>query len=119
MQNMRRLFTIFLLVLLPLQLSWASVVVYCQHETGGQAKHFGHHDHQHQAGENQGTADTQLSGGVDNDCGTCHAGCATAIFGEIQISSPADVSASLDDYRRSPNTSPHYLPERPNWAPLA
>ena len=116
---MRRLFAIFLLVLLPLQLSWASVAVYCQHETDGQAKHFGHHDHQHQADENQGNADTKLPGGVDNDCGTCHAGCATAIFGEIQISSPGDVSARLDDYRHSPNTSPHYLPERPNWAPLA
>jgi hypothetical protein len=116
---MRRLFAIFLLVLLPLQLSWASVSIYCQHETGGQAKHFGHHDHQHQAGDNQGDADTKLSGGVDNDCSTCHAGCATAIFGETQIESPADVSARLDDYQHSPNTSPHYLPERPNWAPLA
>lgn len=114
---MRRLFAIFLLVLLPLQLSWASVAVYCQHETGGQAKHFGHHDHQHQAGDSD--ADTQLSGGVDNDCGTCHAGCAIAIFGETQISSPAYASATIDDYQHSLNTSPHYQPERPNWVPLA
>jgi hypothetical protein len=116
---MRRLLAIFLLVLLPLQLSWASVAVYCQHETDGQAKHFGHHDHQHQAGDNQGDGNSKLSGGVDNDCGTCHAGCATVIFGETPTSPPDDVSASYDNYRHNPNTSPHYLPERPNWTPLA
>jgi hypothetical protein len=118
--QMRRLFAIFLLVLLPLQLSWAAVGVYCQHETGAAAKHLGHHDHQHKTDASHGDqADPKTSGGIDNDCGACHASCCVAIFGEIQVSAPTDTSTDVVDYRHSLNTSPHYQPERPNWAPLA
>ena len=46
---MRRWLATLLLVLLPFQFSWAAVGGYCQHETGAAAKHFGHHNHQHQA----------------------------------------------------------------------
>lgn len=117
---MRRLFAIFLLVFLPLQLSWAAMGVYCQHETGAAAQHFGHHDHQHNADASQSDqADPKTSGGIDNDCGTCHAGCCAAVFGESRISASAYASAVVDDYRHSLNTSPHYPPERPNWTPLA
>jgi len=116
----RRIFAIFMLAFLPLQFSWAAVGVYCQHESGSAAEHFGHHDHQHKADASQGDkADPKVSGGIDNDCGACHAGCAAAIFGEIQISALSYASAVVDDYRHSQNTSPHYQPERPNWAPLA
>jgi hypothetical protein len=45
---MRRWLSIFLLIVLPLQISWAVAATYCQHETGS-TKHFGHHDHKHQA----------------------------------------------------------------------
>lgn len=117
---MRRWLSILLLVFLPLQFSWAAVGVYCQHETGSAAKHVGHHDHQHKAdASHDDKADPKASGGIDNDCGACHAGCAAAIFGEIQISAPSYASAVVDAYRHSQNTSPHYQPERPNWAPLA
>ena len=117
---MRRWLFILLLVFLPLQFSWAAVGVYCQHESGTAAKHFGHHDHQHKADASQGDkADPKASGGIDGDCSACHGGCAAAIFGDIQISAPSYVSAVVDDYRHSRNTSPHYQPERPNWAPLA
>lgn len=117
---MRRWLSILLLAFLPLQFSWAEVGVYCQHETGAAAKHFGHHDHQHKADASQcDKADPKASGGIDNDCGACHAGCTAAIFGEIQISSLAYASAVVDGYRHSLNASPHYQLERPNWAPLA
>ena len=33
----------FLLIVLPLQISWAVAATYCQHETGS-TQHFGHHD---------------------------------------------------------------------------
>jgi len=118
--RMRRWLSILLLVFLPLQFSWAAVGVYCQHETGAAAKHFGHHDHQHKADASHGDkADPKAAGGIDNDCGVCHAGCAAAIFGEIQISAPSYASAAVDDYRYGQNTSPHYQPERPNWELLA
>jgi flagellar capping protein FliD len=45
---MRRFLLIFLVVMMPLQLSWAAVSSYCQHESGTASKHFGHHEHQHQ-----------------------------------------------------------------------
>ncbi|NCV41106.1 MAG: hypothetical protein EBW11_11190 [Betaproteobacteria bacterium] len=40
---MRKFLAIFLLVLLPLQFSWAAVAGYCQHEAGVTANHPGHH----------------------------------------------------------------------------
>ncbi len=117
---MRRLFAVFLMCFLPLQFSWAAAGVYCQHESGGAAQHFGHHDHQHKADASHGDkADLKASGGIDNDCGACHAGCTAAILGETLISAPSYASADVDAYRYSQNASPHYQPERPNWARLA
>lgn len=117
---MHRWLSILLLVFLPLQFSWAAVGVYCQHESGAAAKHFGHHDHQHKADASHGDqADPKASGGIDSDCGVCLAGSAVEVFREIRISAPLYASAIVDDYRHSLNTSPHYQPERPNWAPLA
>ena len=117
---MRRWLSIVLLAFLPLQFSWAAVGVHCQHETGAAAKHFGHHDHQHKDDTSHGDqTDPKASGGIDNDCGACHAGCTAAVFDEIRTSAPSHASAVVDDYRHSLDTSPHYLPDRPNWAPLA
>lgn len=45
---MRRWFSILLLVLLPIQFSWAAAAAYCEHESGARADHFGHHEHDHQ-----------------------------------------------------------------------
>ena len=49
---MKKFLAIFLLVLLPLQFSWAAVAGYCQHEAGVTANHPGHHTHDHQAADN-------------------------------------------------------------------
>lgn len=43
--GVRRLIAICLLMLLPLQMSWAAVVSYCMHEADPQAQHLGHHGH--------------------------------------------------------------------------
>lgn len=72
---MRRWLTIFLLVFLPLQLSWAAGSVYCQHETGSSAKHFGHHGHRHLGGDRDGSAvddGGDASGTYHADCESCH-----------------------------------------------
>lgn len=45
---MRRWFFVFLLVLMPLQFSWAALAAYCEHESGAQAQHLGHHEHEHE-----------------------------------------------------------------------
>jgi hypothetical protein len=116
---MRRLFAIFLLALLPLQLSWASVSAYCQHEADVQAQHFGHHDHQHQTSQDQDNTDSKLSGGIDNDCGACHAGCVVAILGDMAVTPSHLAAVVVADYRTIQSLSPLEIPERPNWAALA
>lgn len=80
---MRRWLFVLLLCVMPIQLVWASVAPYCAHETGSAArKHFGHHEHQHQAGG-------ELAMGLDDkgagsaayhaDCGSCHLGCSVTL----------------------------------------
>jgi len=44
---MKKFLAIFLLVLLPLQFSWAAMASYCEHETSVTATHPGHHTHDH------------------------------------------------------------------------
>lgn len=64
---------IFLLLALPLQMSWAGVAPYCSHESGAAARHFGHHEHQHQA-KKADSAKGASTLTADNDCVTCHLG---------------------------------------------
>ncbi len=44
---MRKVLALLLISLLSLQASWAAAASYCLHEQGAAAKHFGHHEHQH------------------------------------------------------------------------
>ena len=118
---MRRFLAILLLVFLPFQFSWAAVAGYCQHEAEGPARHFGHHEHKHQAdaaAEAHGSApDTQLSGGIDNDCGACHAGCCTAaILGDESLPPLSLASVSIPWLKNQLTSPPASQPERPNWS---
>lgn len=117
---MRRWLTIFLLLLLPMQLSWAVGTAYCKHETGAAAQHFGHHEHQHTADDERASSPTlNANGAGDADCGTCHAGCTTAIVDSMSL--PAILMSSDMHSSRHFRISSHTpsLPERPNWADLA
>jgi hypothetical protein len=121
---MRRFLAIFLLVFLPFQFSWAAVAGYCQHEAEGSAQHFGHHEHKHQADAvaeaHDSAPDTQLLGGIDNDCGACHAGCcAAALLGDESLS-PLSLASLTIPWLKNPLASPpNTQPERPNWSVLA
>lgn len=111
---MRRWLTIFLLLLLPMQLSWAVGTAYCKHETGAAAQHFGHHEHQHKAYAGDSAQKSKVA--IDADCGTCHAGCATVILDSTSLPSvlvSADIHLGHQFHSSSP---PPSLPERPNWA---
>jgi hypothetical protein len=75
---MKRLLLIFLLAMLPLQMSWAAVTGYCQHEEGKAAQHLGHHEHKHQASGDSKQSDKKSKnqlGVNDVDCGYCHLSC--------------------------------------------
>lgn len=78
---MRRWLQIFLLLLLPLQFSWAASAAYCQHERDVQPRHWGHHEHPPEAGSHGGARadDAQKSPGTQpnavlGDCAACHLG---------------------------------------------
>lgn len=115
---MRRLIAVFLLLLLPLQFSWAVAASYCQHETTAAAKHFGHHAHEH-AGDADEAADGKLPGAIDNDCGACHAGCLAAIV-DTDAQTLALPTESFAGWQPAPPASPPSAqPERPNWRVLA
>lgn len=75
---MKRIFLILMMVVLPLQISWAAVTNYCQHEEGKASQHFGHHDHKHNI-SSSGKQDKSDPGKIDADCGFCHLSCAYII----------------------------------------
>lgn len=76
---MRRWVFAFLLFVVPFQLVWGSAAPYCAHEASSSAKkHFGHHEHKHQAdGEIVSATDDadDTAGAFHADCESCHLGC--------------------------------------------
>ncbi|MGQ3052258.1 MAG: hypothetical protein ACT6S0_10780 [Roseateles sp.] len=89
---MRRLFLIFMMVLLPLQWSWAVAGSVCEHEPNG--THFGHHQHEHQAALDTAAGHADDDGGADAlsvnhpDCEACHGLCAGIVSSAVD-SGPA------------------------------
>lgn len=75
---MHRWLLVFLLLVVPFQLVWASAAPYCAHESGVSAKkHFGHHEHKHQAGGEVVSATDDAddtTGAFHADCESCHLG---------------------------------------------
>lgn len=79
---MRRWLLIFLLLLLPFQLSWAASAAYCEHERDTQPGHWGHHEDEPHGTDRTHTGDgakksttTQPNGAVGH-CMVSHFGCA-------------------------------------------
>ncbi|MFY7916691.1 MAG: cation efflux protein, CzcI family [Rubrivivax sp.] len=120
---MRRWFLILLLAVLPLQFSWAAVATYCGHETGAQAKHLGHHEHQHtdQAGvdKDSAPADQSVPAGFDFDCGHCH-GTGACVPVPMDGMAPLTLASHpLTLVVGRLHTVAQTPPERPQWLPLA
>ena len=86
---MRRLVFIFMMVLLPLQWSWAAAASVCEHEWD--TTHFGHHEHKHSGADSahQVLSDTseEGAGNYHPDCHACHgigAACVASFFVDAQ-----------------------------------
>lgn len=117
---MRRWVFAFLLLVVPFQLVWGSVAPYCAHEVSVSAKkHFGHHEHKHQAGGEIASATDEAvddTGVYHADCEICHLGCSAFILETI----PAVVALPHRNAARPPE--PHYDshipdgPQRPDRA---
>jgi hypothetical protein len=125
---MRRWLAVLLLVLLPIQFSWAAVGDDCMHEPSMAADHAGHHDHAahgHGAAEkaagDKAKADASSSAAADFDCSHCH--CHGHCVGMIDALAGAEPAAcgsappTLGPVPRAGHVPAQ--PERPQWARLA
>jgi hypothetical protein len=91
---MRRWLLIALLFVLPLQMVWGAAAPYCAHESQpGAAKHFGHHEHDHQGGaqSSAGANDSAQGIGANHvDCDSCHLSTGAALpCAEVEVSASA------------------------------
>lgn len=109
---MRRWLAILLMVFMPLQLGWAAMSVYCQHEAGAAAEHFGHHEHAHQGD----STDTDGAFKSDPDCGFCQ----MASLAAMPSCATAAVTTAIEPVitplaHPAPRSAPSTEPERPKW----
>jgi len=121
---MRRLLTILLLLVLPLQFSWAAAAAYCQHGGASDRQaHMGHHEHRHVADSapdadpqaHAGMADAGQQQGVDDDCAFCHFGCGKTV-GTTPVQFAAVGRPAFAPDVAAPPASPRPSRiERPNW----
>lgn len=104
---MRRWLLIFLLLLLPFQLSWAASAAYCQHERDTQPGHWGHHED-----EPRGTDRTHAGDGTNKNTTTQPNGAVGhGIVSQFGCTQHADMAAG--DTAGTPQLSQvlHALPE--------
>lgn len=116
---MQRIVLVFLLLLLPVQWTWAAAASICRHESNIHANHFGHHEHRHDHQASTPVSvdavdaadDTQAQGdfGAHADCATCH-GAVPALVMQAAVVLSAQLTPSASTlYQRSVTTG---VPER-------
>jgi cytochrome c5 len=113
----RQLVALLLALLLPLQLTWAAVGEYCEHETSPKAaQHFGHHAHAHKADDKK----PQGKAAFDSDCSFCHAGAPAAMANQAPnlpaLLAPVVFAPSVVT---DPPSALARAPDRPQWLRLA
>ena len=115
---MKRLVLMFLMLMLPLQFSWAGVSAYCQHETSAAAQHVGHHDHQHQKSSDTGD-DGSTPGKAHADCGYCHLAHRCAAVAAVSMPAFVCDGMAIDPQPEIPLSYFPDGPERPKWLRFA
>ena len=115
----KRLVFILLIVLLPIQMTWAAVSVYCtHHEEGNATQHFGHHDDEHEeiATDNNDNSQPDSQKTAEQSHGHHHHGGTLGILSSVSLpthdASSSDTHTELQARISSP---PPSQPERPNW----
>lgn len=107
---MRSWLAVFLLVLLPLQFSWAATGAPAPHDSAPLAGV--HCPHPHCATSTPGL---EASAAPHADCGTCHNGCPLALFLEPHSPFASAPAFPLTGATVVPASRPADLPERPQW----
>lgn len=113
---MRFWLIVFLVILMPLQISWAATGRYCQHESGVSSTHFGHHSHRNQATEPSGELVKAIT--VELDCVTCHTFCSMASRDHDVIQKIALALMLAPQLIARSSHAPEDRPERPKWDAL-
>ena len=114
---MRHWLAVLLLVFLPFQFSWAAVGTYCEHETGKNAQHFGHHEHEHRPVATTSVEESTSKASPGLDVADCHFHCQCVVDmpasmvmpmmnGDGQTTAWSEVDAIAPVLSR---------PERPQW----
>ena len=119
---MRRWLAALLVALLSVQLTWAAVASYCEHEASPSG-HFGHHEHHHHdavpgdADDASGADKSPLT--VDLDCGQCHGVCIglNHVVQPCLLPIPSVRPSMPEGDGLAAGTAER--PERPNWHDLA
>ena len=125
---MRRFVLLFLMLILPLQWSWAAVASVCRHETGSAAQYLGHHDHEQAAVLDDTTADATADTTADTtadidganvwfdaDCCSFH-GLSLAGLSSVPVAHPVCNGSVLLGY--SAHSRPDHVPDQPLRPPL-
>ena len=120
---MRRWLVIAMLFLvLPFQFVWAAAAPYCAHETQPEAaKHFGHHEHQHQGGNQSEAATFKLgdtSGTAHADCESCHLSSGATLQTQHGVVADAPRHGVVDYQQPVYRSHKPRGPERPDIADL-
>lgn len=116
----RRYLILFLLFLLPIQVSWAVVANYCDRHQETAVLHLGHHEDERHVSPDV-SDDGQLPAS-ESSAGQCHdhlSGFIALLLNESSVSISAMSLLQLHGIEPSFATLPPSQPERPNWSALA
>ena len=114
--SMRRFLVLFMLCLLPLQTSWATVADYCGHGQDKTTQHFGHHDDEHKVPPSalaENTAPDQGYASLDHD--HSHLSSFLGVLSEYTLSMRIPLQLSLHRDDQSYSFLAADQPARPNW----
>src|SRR5690606_20876124 len=118
-----KVLVILMLLVMPLQASWALAAAYCQHEDVVTSVHFGHHTHEYDHGHEDAHEHVQdsdegkqsTSGKAQADVHDCHGHTAGLLLITFEVPSqhPAQVPSIF--YTSLNSSGIIALPERPQW----
>ncbi|GIZ51909.1 hypothetical protein NCCP691_19230 [Noviherbaspirillum aridicola] len=113
----KKLFLILLLLVMPLQSSWAVVAAYCQPETEVTTKHFGHHEHQHERHHARigQDADEDSKSLKTTDCLDCHGLYSGMVITNFNTPSAGPIAGPPDNATSRLISASSSRPEKPKW----
>lgn len=111
--TVKKLLIICLLIVLPLQYSWAAAAAYCQHENE-QSQHFGHHAHEHTVQAD--ASDGQGMKASHGDCEYCHLFCQASLLPALSDAAKPDGQVHLDIVLARYSSHSPASPKEPDWS---